>query len=350
MERWIDQVDLARMTGIVIPAYFSAKPSDELVSHLLWMTLGDCPAYLPLDHICVVVDGDPRTERLLVQLRDAMLAQHGATFHILSLLENRGKLWAIKAGVSLLLEANPALTYFTIRDGDGDHAIAEVPALVRAALHLTDAYGHSNVIVIGARRSRHHPMGWLRGEMETLLDWVNLDALAYTLARQGRALDLAHCVGRGAVPDLSSGFKVYGRQIAEELFVRQEPSYASLTPNDYWHYGPETATITEAMLTGAVIAEKLRLTWDGQPTTSFGEFKQLTLYGELLAWVFARLEIPVAVAAQLYDNHAPDSMLRTTAQGIEMLAALRRYALEKTAAWRGDRKPIPDAKPPMPFM
>ena len=56
-------------------------------------------------------------------------------------------------------------------------------------------------------------MGWARGELETLLDRVTLDALAYRLAREGRALNLAHCCGDG-VPDLSTGYKVYGRDVA----------------------------------------------------------------------------------------------------------------------------------------
>ena len=151
---------------------------------------------------------------------------------------------------------------------------------------------------------------------------VTLDALTYALARQGRTLDLSHCSGQG-VPDLSSGFKVYGREIAAKLFANSEPQLASLSPSDYWHYGPETVTIIEAGLGDALIAEISRLTWDGQPATSFGEFRQVALYGELLAWVYARLEIPLSVAARLYDNLTPHLPLRTTVQGAEMLDALR---------------------------
>ena len=98
-----------------------------------------------------------------------------------------------------------------------------------------------------------------------------------------------------------------------------------MTPHDYWHYGPETVTIVEAMLAGAEFAEVRRLTWDGQPASSFNEFRHVRLYGELLAWVFARLEIPPSVAARLFDNAARPLLLGTMAPGAQTLAELRRH-------------------------
>jgi len=350
MDRWLDQAELAQITGAVIPAYFSAKPTDDTMRQLLWMTLGDCPHYMPLQHICVVVDGDPRTARLADELRQRLLRKHGATFTLIPLPENRGKLWAIKEGITALLAEHPSMSYVVIRDGDGDHAISDMPHLVRAAAYLAEAYGHSRVIVIGSRRSRHRPMGWVRGELEALLDYVTLSALSYHLAGQGRALNLSHCLGQGAVPDLSSGYKVYGRQIAEELFIGHEPHLECLRTEDYWHYGPETVTVVEGILADAVLAEAQRLTWDGQPTTSFGEFRHVSLYGELLAWVFSRLRIPLAVAAQLYDNYVPTMPLRTTVEGSQLLASLRAYALEKVSAYAGVAEAIPPPKPTLPFV
>ena len=349
MEYWIEQSVLAEKTGVVIPAYFSGKPPDEMVTHLLWMTLADTHHYVPLDNVWVVVDGDARTVRLLEPLRERLWQEHGSAIHILPLPENRGKLAALKEGITALLAANPAVQYIALRDGDGDHLPSFIPPLVRAADSLANAYAHSNLIVIGARRSRHRPMGWVRGELEALLDQVTLDALAYALARQGRALNLRHCVG-DAVPDLSSGYKVYGRQAAQQLFVQHEPQMACLSATDYWHYGPETVTIVESLLSGTILAEVQRLTWDGQPTTSFGEFRHVALYGELLAWVYARLEIPLAVAAQLYDNYTPSMLLRTTAQGNEAVDAVRAYALEKVKTYRGEQGPIPAPMPVVPFV
>lgn len=350
MQRWIDQADLARMAGVVVPAYFSSKPTDEMVRHLLWMTLGDCHHYLPLGNVWVVVDGDERTARLVEEVRRRLQREQGATFHMLVYAENRGKFWAIRRGIAALLESDPAIQYAVIRDGDGDHAVADLPHLLRAAIYVAEARATPRVILAGARRSRGRPMGWLRGELEALLDQVTLDALAYYLARQGRALDLGFCLGQGAVPDLSSGYKVYSRAIAEELFVRHTPRRECLSEMDYWRYGVETVTIVEGLLAGATFAELLRLTWDGQPTTSFGEFHQVALYGELLAWVYARLRIPLDVAARFFDNHVPAMPLRTTAQGWETLQAVRAYALEKLRAHYGEALPIPPSGGIMPFL
>jgi hypothetical protein len=350
MERWVDQAELGEMTGLIVPAYFSARPTDDTVRQLLWMTLGDCPGYLPLGNIWVVIDGDARTARLVEELRQRLLREQGATFNALPLLENRGKLWAIQEGMTALLQAQPPLRYIVIRDGDGDHAISDMPHLLRAADCLAGAYGNTRLIVVGARRSRHRPMGWVRGELEALLDQVTLDALSYHLARQGRALNLSHCLGQGVVPDLSSGYKVYGREAAQELFVEHEPCLECLNAEAYWHYGPETVAIVEGVLARATIAEAQRLTWDGQPTTSFGEFQHLALYGELLAWVFCRLGIPLEVAAQFYDNHVPAMPLRTTVEGRGLLASLRTYALERVRACRQAVGDIPPPAPLLPFL
>lgn len=349
MDRWNDQSDLAPVTGMVIPAYFSARPTDDTVQHLLWMTLGDCHHYIDLRNVCVVIDGDARTAEIAQRVRDRLLREHKQALRLIPLPENKGKLWAVREGMRALLNDNPRLAYLVTRDGDGDHGVAEMPALLRAAALLCDAYAHSRLIVLGARRSRHHPMGWVRGDLETLLDQVTLDALAFALARQGRALNLAHC-NTGRVPDLSSGYKVYGRQMAEALFLQSEPRLGSLSAHDYWHYGPETVPVVEAVLSGGVLAELQRLTWDGQPATSFGEFAHIALYGELLAWVYGRLEIPLEVAAQLYDNHIPNLNLRTVSQGMETLAQLREYALRKLAAQAGLAGALPAAKPSLPFM
>jgi hypothetical protein len=338
------------MVGTVIPTYFSAKPSDDMVRHLLQVTLGDCHRYAPLESIWVVVDGDPRTARLVEELRERMLREHHSAFNTLLLAENRGKLWAVKEGVAALLKARPQVEFVVIRDGDGDHAISDMPGLVRAAIHLAEVRGDSRVILIGSRRSRHRPMGWVRGELEELLDQVTIDALAYSLARQGRALDLSHCLARNSVPDLNSGYKVYGRQIAKLLFVEHQPHLGCLTAHDYWHYGPETVSIVEAILAGAVIGETQRLTWDGQPTTSFGEFDHVSLYGELLAWVYCRLELPLEVAATFYDNGVAGLPLGTTKQGREVLATLRQYALEKVQAYRGGTGPLPPPSQSLPFL
>jgi hypothetical protein len=333
MQNWLAQDELGRSTGMVVPAYFSAAPTDELVRQLLWVTLADCDRYLPLENVWVVVDGDPRTERVLAGLSHGTAAAGDSSIHTLALEENRGKLGAIRAGVQALLNANPSISHIAIRDGDGDHPVSALPDLVRAARHIEASCGHTRVLVIGSRRSRHHPMGWVRGELETWLDSVTMDCLAYHLARQERALPLGFCHSAWP-PDLSSGYKVYGRELARLLFVERAPEYACLSASDYWHFAPETAMVVEAVLTGATLGEVARLTLDGQPTSSFGEFRHVTLYGGLMAWVWARLDIPLPVAAQFCDNQGARLLLRTTEQGRDAARAVRQHALQALANYR----------------
>ena len=334
---------IAPQTGVVIPAYFSSKPSDDTIRDLLWLTLKDTPHFVAPSRTWVVVDGDPRTAALAAETNARFEETYGQPFALHVLARNGGKLWALREGLARLLAQGNDVRYAIIRDGDGDHLPAHIPALVAAADALERFYGHKRLIVIGARASRHHPMGWMRGELETLLDHVTLDAVCYALAREGRAPDLQHCRGANP-PDLSSGYKLYGRVAAQQL-VSDEPVLATLSPSDYWHYGPETVTLVEATLLGAVVAEKLRLTWDGQPATSFGEFRHVALYGELLAWVWARLELPLEVAARHYDNYAPGLTLRTMSPGRELIDQVRAYALTKVQAHRGEAGELP---PPAP--
>lgn len=314
-------------TGMVIPTYFSHKPSDETVRELIWMTLRDCPHYVPPGQTWLVVDGDERTATLAAETNKRFRQHYGHPFRLLALPQNGGKLWALREGVARLLSENEDLRFAIIRDGDGDHLPAHIPALVAAGKALQRFYQHTRLIVIGSRGSRHHPMGWVRGELETLLDHVTLDTVIWALARQGRTPDLQHCRGADP-PDLSSGYKLYGRAEAKHL-VQDEPVLATLKPNDYWHYGPETCTIVEAFLRDTIIAQVPRLTWEQQPTTSFGEFSHAELYGELLLWVYARLGIPVEVAARMYDRRTIPLRLRTTPEGRQALDGLRQRVLSR---------------------
>ncbi len=347
MEHWSSQAQLGQETAVVVPVYFSAKPSDATVERLLRITLMDCRHYLPPEQVWAVVDGDARSAAILARVADELAADAGGGIRVMVLPENRGKLGALRAAMAAILREQPHVRWLAVMDGDADHMIAVLPRLTRAAFFLAEVYGHDLVLAIGARASRTQPMGWVRGELERLLDGLTLEACSHALAREGRALDLSQCLGV-ATPDLSSGFKVYGRGLAERLFDGPEPNYATLSPRDCMRYGPETVTIVEMILAGGIMGEVLRPTWDGQPATSFGEFGVVEMYGELLAWVWARLDIPTLAAAQMYDNWQRRIALGTTSQGVELVRRVRSHALGRLAEWQGQESP-PAARPILPF-
>ncbi len=351
-ETWRPQDALGRETAVIVPVYFSARPSDAMVERLLRITFMDLHHYLPLPQVWAVVDGDRRSAALLPRVAQGLLEQEGSThgaqgIQVLVLPENRGKLGAMAEGMRAILRQQPHVRWLAVMDNDADHMAAVLPYLVRAAAFLADVYGHERVLAIGARASRVRPMGWIRGELELLLDQLTLEALRYALARQGRALDLSQCLPQ-ATPDLSSGYKVYGRALARQLFAEAEPVYATLSPCDYYRYGPETVTVVETILAGGVLGEVPRPTWDGQPASSFGEFGVVEMYGELLTWVWARLEIPLSAAAQMFDNLQRTLHLATAPEGAELMRRLRVHALAGLAPYCEESPPA--ERPSLPYI
>lgn len=349
-EIWRAQELLGQETAVVVPVYFAARVADAMVERLLRITLMDLHHYLPLEQVWAVVDGDPRSatilRRIVADLSRGAASSRGG-IQVLDLPENRGKLGAMAEGMRAILRRQPHVRWLVVMDNDADHMASVLPQLVRSAAFLADVYGHQRVLAIGARASRVRPMGWVRGELELILDQLTVDASCYALALQGRALDLSQCLP-GAVPDLSSGFKAYGRDLAMRLFSDAEPFYETLSPSDYYRYGPETVTIVETILAGGVLGEMLRPTWDGQPATSFGEFRVIEMYGELLTWVWTRLGIPLAAAAQMFDNHGRELALGTAPEGAELLRRLRAYALARLAERTGGD--VPSARPLLPYV
>lgn len=343
MEGWNSQAELAHSFGMIVPTYFSASIDADLVRQLLLITLQDTPAYLPWQQVWVVVDGDLRSADILRSLRSDL-----GPFNLLVDPANHGKLWAVRQAMQVALSSAANLDFIVTRDCDGDHAASDIPALVRAAIYIQQACGHSRLVVLGSRRNRQRSLGWVRGELEQLLDQITLDAIQFRLAHQESTLNQSLCSGVG-VADLNSGYKLYGRDLAQRLFIDQEPVLAGITGSDYWHYGPETCPMVEALLGGALLAEVPRVTWDGQPATSFGEFDPTRLYGSMLIWLLTRLDISLEVGIQWFDNHIVGSSLRLTVEGLQLLERLRLYVSQQVSAYRGRTEALPSPSLRLPF-
>ncbi|MBT5872791.1 MAG: glycosyltransferase, partial [Candidatus Latescibacteria bacterium] len=177
--------DVTRMhTGIVIPVYLPVTVDRKIGESLL----RDNVAAL-IDHvsnptaICLSVDGHECGE----DIAQEVAREYGT--RISQAPQNKGKLNAINHGMRDLLEETDH-RYLAVIDQDGDHFGNELVNLVRVAEHITSFADSERVMVLGQRRSRHRPMGLLRGEMEELADRVLLDALQYHASVTDRPLRL----------------------------------------------------------------------------------------------------------------------------------------------------------------
>lgn len=338
--------------GMVIPVWYNPTESDEAIAGLLRLTLADSARFLPLGHIVLVVDGSPRLARIAQAERDRLIHQEGAAPELIFEKENRGKEHAVTRGMQWLLQHCPEADLLCVRDADADHFINDLPNLARAAVHIARETGNPRVLIIGRRGSLHRPMGWLRGELELLQDWVLLDALRFYLARRGEVLDLRFCAGPGTVPDFNSGYKLYTRAAAEHIFADPGAEMRCLASNEFWRYGAETVSVVHGVLNGAILGEVQRVTFDGQPTSTFGAGAEARWrwYSGIIAWIFCRLDVPMETAQRILDNYVSTSLMRTFGPAGEELLTVRNEALERLATYYGQTPAQQPPIRPIPFL
>lgn len=336
--------------GMVIPVWYPPSDPDEKVRSLLTLTLADSELFMPPEQIVLVVDGDRRIVAAAEAACEA-IGEPGRRPHLIVEDSNRGKEYAVTTGMRWLLSERPSADLLAVRDADADHFINDLPNLARAAAYVTEATNNPRAIIIGRRESLHRPMGWLRGELEGLQNRVLLDALRFRLAQEGRALDLRFCAPDG-VPDFNSGYKVYTRAAAEEIFRDPGAEMRCLGPEEFWRCGAETISIVHGVLAGANLGEVRRLTFDGQPTTTFGAGSEARVrwYSGVIAWILCRLEIPLPAARSILDQQVAVSAMRTLDEAARELQAVRDSALERLSRYYGE--PVAQNGPtlPLPFL
>jgi glycosyltransferase involved in cell wall biosynthesis len=342
MKADIQLMDMMRRSlGMVIPVWFPASLPTDQVRESLLVTLDDCEHFLPWDHVVLVVDGDVRSYPIVQALQESCRQQHGQTFDVIYSPDNRGKGYAVVRGAQWFLEKQ-YLEYLTIRDADGDHVLNDLVNLMRLALALRVSEGTDALIIVGRRNHPHRALGWIRGEFETLLNRVLVDAVRFALAQRQQVLITRYFSLSGEYPDLHSGYKVYSRKVCELMVqaIWERPPWVG---PEIYRYGVEAVPFIEGVMSGAIVGEISRLTQESEFTGHAG-FAQAEANGSVLLWAFLRLGMRANQAAALLDNHLPRLNLWTDPQGRQTLLGLRRYLLQKHFTAASEPQPLPDIK------
>jgi hypothetical protein len=342
MNTHLQLMDLMRRAlGMVIPVWFPPSlPADQVRENLL-ATLHDCEHFLPWEHVVLVVDGDARSCPIVQDLQASCRRRHGHAFDIIYCAENRGKGCAVFRGTQWFLE-KPHLEYLTIRDADGDHALNDLVNLMRLALQLQVSEGTDALIIVGRRNHPHRALGWIRGEFETLLNRVLVDAVRFALAQRQHILNTRYFSLSGEYPDLHSGYKVYSRRVCE-LMVKRSWERPPWVGAEIYRYGVEAVPFIEGVMGGAIVGEISRLTREPD-FSGHNAFARSEANGSILLWAFLRMEIKSQQALAFLDNHLSRLTLWTDPQGRASLLDLHRYVLEGLARSTQDSPPLPEQK------
>jgi hypothetical protein len=325
-------------TGMVIPVWFPPDVSDEVVHKTLHDTLSDSQHFVHPKNLCVVVDGDGRTTELVHTLQRKLLGVWGDLFDLQPLETNRGKHYAVMHGMGQLLK-HPELSYLVVRDCDGSHLISDVAPLVSFAEHIFQTTKNPRILVIGRRHALEAPLGFERAELEELQSRVLMESVAMALAREGHLANLQFSCPHSNVVDTQSGFKVYGRQTALDIFVKLQPNFACLSEADYWRYGTETVSVVEALMSRAILGENARSAPCDQGPTSISRSIYLVHYGSAIAWIFTRLNVPQDAATQMLANASARLRLFHHPEGRQLLGNLQADVIKRLEAFRSEAAP-----------
>ncbi|MEE2710246.1 MAG: hypothetical protein VYA69_11685 [Gemmatimonadota bacterium] len=309
-------------TGVVVPVYLPPDVDTDMGERLLRDNVATfIQQVAEPSSICLCVDG------LECGLDAARAIADDYNTKISCAPENKGKLNAVFHGMQTLLE-DTHFRYLAIVDQDGDHFGNELLNAVRSAEHITSHICSDRVMVLGQRRSRHRPMGFLRGELEELADRVLMDVLLYRATITDKPLRLEYTLLMDEYPDFHSGFKLFDRATAESIF-QSKPDLAGVSESCYFRHGVESVLTVEALEAGAYLGAFTRSTVNEQPLTTFGLFNRIQLVADKIIWPSRRLKIPHHFIRQWMANHMPRLLLSTMVpEGKDELIKIRDAVLE----------------------
>jgi hypothetical protein len=295
-------------TAVVIPVYLPTDIDTERAEHLLEDNVKLCCSQLSdPSRICLSVDGEAFGTGVATRL----VKEYGVSMAVST--ANRGKLQAVRAGAHHLLH-DQSLTYLAVIDQDGDHFANELLNFVRVGEHISEENGTERVLILGRRISRHRPIGFLRGELEELADRILLDALAYRAAVTKRPLRLQYVTTLDEFPDFHSGYKLFSRAAASDVFL-SDPNLAGVSEDCYYRHACEAVMVVEALEHGAYMGSINRTTVNEQPISTFGLMDTSRLHADLIIWPCKRLAIPPSFVVQWMANHTPRLKLNTLVPG-----------------------------------
>lgn len=309
-------------TGVVIPLFIAdSMEADHAVEVIRDNVYSYCDVISDRANICLSVDGNTRGELAAGDLAREFGVQ------VVAQDVNRGKLSAVAEGMRRLLERDH-LEYLAVIDQDGDHFANELLTFTRTCRHVERASHDDRVMVLGRRISRHHPMGFGRGELEELADRVLLDALHYHASVSGNPLKMEYATAQDEFPDFHSGYKLFTRSTANHVFNGEEDK-AGQSDDCFYRHAVEAVMTVESVLGGAQLVQINRTTINEQPISVFSSLDRAKLTADMIIWPCKRLNAPVEFVDQWLRNHIPRLLLHTfVPDGRDVMEAIHRLVLE----------------------
>ena len=321
--------------GSMVPVWFPEQMSPECMFRYLSGTLADCELVVDPSRMVLVVDGCPHAEAPTRRAAEELAERAGTHPQVIVKKSNSGKGGAVCTGFERLLE-DDAVEALSTRDADGDHDIWDLPQLFGLFETARGSVG-DDVFVVGGRASLARPLGFARAQLERLLNRLTIDAVNAHLAGAGSCVDERFTARYGHAPDFQSGYKLYSRSAARVAIEAVGAAHAAAPELRVPWWGVEFVPTVELLLRGFTPASLHRLTWDGQPQTTFDDGNLAHVYAVQIAWLFERLGLPAAVAMPLLDNALTACDYVTVRGGPEAIAALRREVIERVCpGWDRD--------------
>jgi len=325
---------MRQCVGSVIPVWMPAEMPADTVLAFLRATLADVELFVAPERLVLVVDGCAHAEGPARRAADELAERAGSEPQVLVCAVNGGKGAAVCAGLERLLQ-DEAVEALNIRDCDADHDIYDLPQLfrlfdhVRAHLRGQGSERPDDLFAVGCRGTLTRPMGAARGHLEAVLDRLTVEAVNTRLAEQGSAVDERFTARYGRVPDFQSGYKLYSRSAARTVIAVLRAADAADPNLKIMRWAVEFIPTIELLLRGFTPAALHRLTWDGQPQTTFDGSDLPRAYSQQIAWLFERLSIPAGTGVRLLDNELEACEYLASPHGPEHLAAIRAQVIER---------------------